>query len=131
MISGIHTISNTTKTTTTSLAVKSSYSKMSYHSKPKTDLAMIGAEAFALLDDNFPRGQNLKRPLTASTAPPRRNPPHVFPCQYKPQQAYFVQQVPAERTEMVIDSYQAVNVYGGTMLVDYPKRKPTRKGFFF
>ncbi|KAI3812693.1 hypothetical protein L1987_17405 [Smallanthus sonchifolius] len=101
---------------------------MSYYPKPKTDIAAIGAEAFALLDDNFSGGQrNLKAPSPMATARPSRTPPQAFPCHYKSQQAYFVQQVPAKKTDMVIDCYQAANMYGGALLVDYPKRKPARK----
>ncbi|CAH1415115.1 unnamed protein product [Lactuca virosa] len=106
---------------------------MSYYSKAKPDLEKIGAEGFSLLDDHFPRGQNSKRSsAAAATAPPYRTQPQMISCQYKfkPQQTYFVQQAPPE-TEMVIDSYQAANMYGGTLLVDYPKRKPIRKGFFY
>nr|KAJ0218130.1 hypothetical protein LSAT_V11C300110170 [Lactuca sativa] len=109
---------------------------MSYYSKAKTDLKKIGAEGFSLLDDHCPRGQNSKRSsasaAAAATAPPYRTQPQMFPCQYKPQQTYFVQQAPPE-TEMVIDSYQAANMYGGTLLVDYPKtnRKPIHNGWFF
>lgn len=106
---------------------------MSFYQKPKTDVAAIGAEAFAFLDNNFSGGRrHLNPPTPVPTAPPSRTEPHIYPYYYKPQQAYFVQQVPAKRTDMVIDSYQAANMYGGTLLVDHPnKQKPARKGFFF
>ncbi|XP_071705173.1 uncharacterized protein [Rutidosis leptorrhynchoides] len=90
---------------------------MSYYSKSKTELSMIGAEAFALLDDNF-----TSRP----TAPPRRPPPQIFPYQYRAQQTYVFQQIPAERNETVINCYEAVHKYGGSLVVEYPKRKPAR-----
>ena len=105
---------------------------MSYYSKSKTDLAMIGAEGFALLDNNFSGGWNSKPPSLETTAPPHRTPQHkMFPNQYKPQQSYFVQQVPAERAEMVIDCYEVVSMYGRTLIVDKTKRKPARRGFFY
>ena len=94
---------------------------MSHHSQTKTELSVIGAEAFALLDDNFP----------AAAPPPRRTPPQLFPFQYKRQQAYVVHQVPVQRTETVINCYEAINKYGGAHLVEYPKRKTACKGFFF
>ena len=90
---------------------------MSHYSQTKTELSVIGAEAFALLDDNFP----------AAAPPPRRTPPQLFPFQYKRQHAYVVHQVPVQRTETVINCYEAINKYGGAHLV----RKTARKGFFF
>ncbi|GKE70270.1 hypothetical protein Tco_1528342 [Tanacetum coccineum] len=105
---------------------------MSYYSESKTDLAMIGAEGFAILDNKFSCGRNSKPPSLPTTAPSPRTPQQtMFPYQYKSQQSYFVQQVPAKRTEIVIDCYEAVKVYGGTLIVDKTKRKPARRGIFY
>ncbi|MFS8030100.1 hypothetical protein Hanom_Chr17g01530131 [Helianthus anomalus] len=92
---------------------------MSYYSKTKTDLSMIGAEAFALLDNSF----------SAATAPPSRTQPQMFPYQYKAQQSYVVQQT--QRTGKVINCYEAVDKYGGALVVEYPKRKTSARKYFF
>ena len=114
---------------------------MAYYSKNTADLANLGKETFDDIDTFFPRGRNSKHPSAAAVIPPTRTPqPHqVFHYhQYQPQQAYVVRQqvyhdapVAAMRTERVINSYDAAKMYGGTLYVDYPKRKPARKGFFF
>ncbi|KAJ0566173.1 hypothetical protein HanIR_Chr06g0270801 [Helianthus annuus] len=94
---------------------------MFYYRKTKTELSMIEAEAFALLDNNF----------SPAAVPSRRTPPQLFPSHYKPQQTYVVQQVPVKNNETVINCYEALNKYGGALLVEYPKRKPARKGFLY
>ncbi|KAJ0911213.1 hypothetical protein HanRHA438_Chr06g0260791 [Helianthus annuus] len=88
---------------------------MSNYSKSKSELSMTGAEASGLLHNNF------------STTPP----PQLFPCQYKPQQASFQQAPVLQSTETVVIHYQAINTYGGALVMEYPKRKPARKGFFY
>ncbi|KAL4570347.1 hypothetical protein LXL04_025999 [Taraxacum kok-saghyz] len=104
---------------------------MAYYSKnKKTDLAKIGVETFAIIDDIFPGGRQ-------STAPPSRTQQQVFHHQYQPQRAYVVQQqvydapMSTQRTERVISCNEAAKIYGGTLYMDYPKKKPARKGFFF
>lgn len=111
---------------------------MAYNSKNKTDLAKIGEETFAIIDDIFSGGCNYsKPPSAAATAPPSRIQHQLFHHQYQPQQAYVVQQqvydasIPAKRTERVINCNEAAKMYGGTVFLEYPKRKPARKGFFF
>ncbi|KAJ0431530.1 hypothetical protein HanIR_Chr17g0849371 [Helianthus annuus] len=95
---------------------------MSYYSKQRADLAVIGAEAFALLDDNFSGGRRKSKPV--ETGPP------IF---FTPK-SYLVQQVPAKKIDMVVEFYQADKMYGGhgaAVLVDYPKRKPAVRVSFF
>ncbi|KAI3728390.1 hypothetical protein L6452_17025 [Arctium lappa] len=111
---------------------------MEYYSKNTSDLAKIGKETFDLLDNVFPGGHNSKPPSSSTIAPPRRNPQQVFHYQYQPQQAYVVQQqvydAPVsggKRTERVINCNEAAKMYGGIVYVDYPKRKPAHKGFYF
>ncbi|KAI3679947.1 hypothetical protein L2E82_50683 [Cichorium intybus] len=113
---------------------------MAYYSKNKTDnLVKIGEETFVLIDGIFFGGRNSRPPPSApATAPPSRTQQQVFHHQYQPQQPYVVQQrqaydapIPAKRTERVINCNEAAKMYGGTLFVDYPKRKPARKGFFF
>lgn len=108
---------------------------MAYYSKHTThDLAKIGKETFDLIDDIFSVGpHNSKPPSSPSSGTPHQ----VFHYQYHPQQPYVVQEqvydapVPAKMTERVINCNEAAKIYGGTVFVDYPKRKPARKGFFF
>ncbi|GKB14486.1 reverse transcriptase domain-containing protein [Tanacetum coccineum] len=105
--------------------------------KNTADLANLGKEAFDDIDTFFSRGRNSKHPSSAAVVPPTRIPqPHqVFHYhQYQPQQAYVVQQqvyhdapITTMRTERVINSNDAAKMYGGTLYVDYPKRKPARK----
>ncbi|PWA55307.1 hypothetical protein CTI12_AA428580 [Artemisia annua] len=113
---------------------------MAYYSKNTADLANLGKEAFDDIDTLFPRGRNSKHPSAVVVPPTRTAQPHqVFHYhQYQPRQAYVVRQevyhdapVAAMRTERVINSNDAAKMYGGTSYVDYPKRKPARKGFFF
>lgn len=110
---------------------------MAYYSKNTTDLAKIGIETFDVIDDIFSGRNNSKPPSAAATAKPTTTPQEVFHYRYHPQQADVVQQlvydapVAIRRTERVIDCNEAVKMYGGTKFVDYPKRKPARKGFFF
>ncbi|GJS01686.1 hypothetical protein Tco_0318194 [Tanacetum coccineum] len=112
---------------------------MAYYYNKTADLANLGKEAFDDIDTFFPHGRNSKH-LSASTTvvPPTRTPQpqQVFHYhRYQPQQAYVVQQqvyhdaqIAAMRTERVINSNDAAKMYGGTLYVDYPKRKPARKG---
>ncbi|KAD4384943.1 hypothetical protein R6Q59_010929 [Mikania micrantha] len=110
---------------------------MSYYSKSKTELAKIGAEGFSLLDDF--NGKHKSNPMfssSTSSAPPNHI-PEVFHYQHQPQQPYvvrqqvYVNQVQARRFETVVDCYEAARRYGGTVVVDQVKRKPTRWGFFY
>ncbi|KAL8244668.1 hypothetical protein R6Q59_010926 [Mikania micrantha] len=110
---------------------------MSYYSKSKTDLTKIGAEGFSLLD-NFGGKHKSNAMFSSSTvsAPPNSI-PESFHYQHQPQQSYvvrqqvYVNQVQARRFETVVDSYEAARRYGGTVVVDQVKRKPTRWGFFY
>ncbi|KAI3707300.1 hypothetical protein L6452_25695 [Arctium lappa] len=108
------------------------YLIMSYHdSKSKTNLAMIGADAFALLDDLSGGHKSKPKPsLSKVSVPPRRTPNKLFHYQYQPEEAYVIRQQEM-RTETVLDCYEAAKRYGGTVTVDYPKRKPVLKGFFY
>ncbi|KAJ0566172.1 hypothetical protein HanIR_Chr06g0270791 [Helianthus annuus] len=74
---------------------------MSNYSKSKSELSMTGAEASGLLHNNF-----------STTTPP----PQLFPCQYKPQQAYFQQAPVLQSTETLVIHYQAINTYGALEL---------------
>ncbi|KAI3728090.1 hypothetical protein L6452_16718 [Arctium lappa] len=100
---------------------------MEYYSKNTSDLAKIGKETFDLLDNLFPGGHNSKPPSSSGIAPPRRNPQQVFHYQYQPQQVYDAPVSGGKRTEKVINCNEAAKMYGGTMFVNYPKRKPARK----
>ncbi|KAI3812694.1 hypothetical protein L1987_17406 [Smallanthus sonchifolius] len=99
---------------------------MARNSKNTTDrLAKIGKETFDAIDDIFPRGHQSSKQ-------------QVFQYhQYQPQQTYVVQQqvydapVAAMRTERVINCDEAAKKFGGTLFVEYHKRKPAHKGFFF
>ncbi|KAI3821925.1 hypothetical protein L1987_09501 [Smallanthus sonchifolius] len=110
---------------------------MSYYSKSKTELTKIGAEGFALIDD-LCGGHKLNPKYCSSivNAPPNQI-PRLFHYQHQPQQPYVVRQqvyatqVHAARIETVVDCYEAAKRYGGTVVVDYAKRKPARKGFFY
>ncbi|KAI3821914.1 hypothetical protein L1987_09490 [Smallanthus sonchifolius] len=110
---------------------------MSYYSKSKTELAKIGAEGFAHLDDLCGgHKSNTKYSSSAVSAPPTEI-PNLFHYQHQRRQSYVVRQqvyttqVHAARIETVVDCYEAAKRYGGTVVVDYAKRKPTRKGFFY
>ncbi|KAI3766499.1 hypothetical protein L2E82_16562 [Cichorium intybus] len=96
---------------------------MSFFSKPKTQLANIGAEAFALLD-GFPSGHKSK---SSSSTPPSQPPKKVFQNKYQPETIYKIPQVQATRVKMVMDSNEAAKMYGGIVIVDYPKRKSARR----
>ncbi|KAI3713625.1 hypothetical protein L1987_72208 [Smallanthus sonchifolius] len=95
---------------------------MAPNSKNTTDgLAKIGKEAFDTIEDIFPRGNQSSKQ-------------QVFHYhQYQPQQAYVVRQpvydapVAAMMTERVIKCDEAAKMYGGTLFVEYHKRKPARK----
>ncbi|KAF5753627.1 hypothetical protein HanXRQr2_Chr17g0782231 [Helianthus annuus] len=90
---------------------------MAHTYKNKTDLATIGKEAFDVIDS---RGRQYSKQ-------------HMSHYQYQPQQAYVVQQqvYAAPVTKRVITCDDAAKMYGGTLFVEYPKRKPARKGFFY
>ncbi|KAI3687280.1 hypothetical protein L1987_80974 [Smallanthus sonchifolius] len=110
---------------------------MSYYSKSKTELAKIGAEGFALLDDLCGgHKSNPKYSSSAVTAPPNEI-PKLFHYRHQPRQSYVVRQqvyttqVHVARIETVVDCNEAAKRYGGTVVVDYAKRKPTRRGFFY
>uniref|UniRef100_A0A251UD60 Uncharacterized protein n=1 Tax=Helianthus annuus TaxID=4232 RepID=A0A251UD60_HELAN len=94
---------------------------MAHTYKNKTDLATIGKEAFDVIDS---RGRQYSKQ-------------HVSHYQYQPQQAYVVreqvyaapyvvqQQVyAAPVSKRVITCDDAAKMYGGTLFVEYPKRKP-------
>ncbi|KAK1435984.1 hypothetical protein QVD17_01758 [Tagetes erecta] len=105
---------------------------MSYDSKSKTELAKIGAEGFAVLDDFNPRYGS----SSTVSAPPNQAPSMFHRYKHRPQQPYLVRQqvyatqVQTTRVETVVDCYEAAKKYGGTVVVDYAKRKSTRWGFF-
>ncbi|KAJ9556309.1 hypothetical protein OSB04_010923 [Centaurea solstitialis] len=111
---------------------------MSYYSKSKSELVKIGADAFTLLDD-FSYEHKYKPKPSSSTTPPIQPLDKVFHYQYQREQAYVVRQqvmyatpIHATRIEStVVDCHEAAKRYGGTVIVDYSKRKPTRRGFFF
>ncbi|KAJ9556310.1 hypothetical protein OSB04_010924 [Centaurea solstitialis] len=111
---------------------------MSYYSKSKSELAKIGADAFTLLDDSSYGHKYKPKPSssTISTSPVQPI-DKLFHYQYQREQAYVVRQqvyvapIHATRTETVVDCHEAAKRYGGTVIVDYPKRKPARRGFFF
>ncbi|KAI3707297.1 hypothetical protein L6452_25692 [Arctium lappa] len=110
----------------------------SHDSKSKTNLDKIGADAFALLED-FSSGHKSKpKPsLSKVSVPPRQTPNKLFHYQYQPEETYvfrrqvYVAPVQEMRNETVVDCYEAAKRYGGTVIVDYPKWKPARKGFFY
>ncbi|KAI3821913.1 hypothetical protein L1987_09489 [Smallanthus sonchifolius] len=79
---------------------------------------------------------HLKYSSSAVSAPPNEI-PKLFHYQHQPQKSYVIRQqlyttqVHAARIETVVDCYEAAKRYGGTAVVDYTKRKPTRRGFFY
>ncbi|KAK9076090.1 hypothetical protein SSX86_004423 [Deinandra increscens subsp. villosa] len=102
---------------------------MAYYPENTTELSKIGKEAFDAIDhDIFPMGRS-------STASLSRTPQQAYQCHYRyqPQQAYVVRQqvydapVATRMTESVINCNEAAKRYGGTVFVEYPKRKPARK----
>ncbi|KAI3521454.1 hypothetical protein L1887_10921 [Cichorium endivia] len=99
---------------------------MSFFSKPKTQLANIGADAFALLD-GFPSGHKSKSSSSTINAPPSQPPKKVFQNKYQPETIYNIPQVQATRVKMVMDSNEAAKMYGGIVIVDYPKKKSARR----
>ncbi|KVG00611.1 hypothetical protein Ccrd_026589 [Cynara cardunculus var. scolymus] len=88
---------------------------MSYHdSKSKPNLAKIGADAFALLDDFSGGNKSKPKPwLSKVSVPPRRTPNKLFHYQYQPEEAYVIREqvyvAPVEemRIETVVDCYEA------------------------
>ncbi|KAJ0911224.1 hypothetical protein HanRHA438_Chr06g0260901 [Helianthus annuus] len=110
---------------------------MAYYPNNTTELSMIGKDTFDIIDDIYPVSRRSKHPSEA-TAPLARTAHTVHHYhQYQPRQAYVIQQqvydapVAARMTGRVINCNEAAKMYGGTVFVDYPKRKPARKGFFF
>ena len=106
--------------------------EMSQFYKPKNDLAKIGDDAFALLD-GFSGWHKSK---ASSSVPSSHTTKHVFHSQYQPDSAYVVRRkvyvtpVQTMRNEKVMDSYEAAKMFGGTVILDYPKRKPSRWSIF-
>lgn len=75
---------------------------------PKKDISKIGQEGFTLVDEIYERK---KRPSSAS---------------YQPQKSHIVQLKPASAIQgRVINSHEAVKLYGGIVFSDYSKRKST------
>ncbi|KAI3707302.1 hypothetical protein L6452_25704 [Arctium lappa] len=111
---------------------------MSYYSRSKAELSKIGTEAFALLDD-FSCGYKSKPKPSSSipSAPCNQIPEKLFHYQYQHEQAYVVRQqvyvspLPVTRIGRVISSHDATKKYGGSAIVEYPKRKTSRKGLFY
>ncbi|KAJ0666189.1 hypothetical protein HanPI659440_Chr17g0664081 [Helianthus annuus] len=102
---------------------------MAHNFKSTTDLAKIGKESFADIDEYFPRGcQYSKQQVSHYHQYQPQQASHYH--QYQPQQAYVVQQqvYAAPVTKRVITCNDAAKMYGGTLFVEYPKRKPARKG---
>ncbi|KAL5782234.1 hypothetical protein ACOSP7_007263 [Xanthoceras sorbifolium] len=90
----------------------------------KEYLLKIGFEGFAMVDDIYGRQTRISLP-----PPPPRTPHahhHHYQLHYQ-QESYIYQgthhQVVTVR-EPVIDSNQAAQWYGGTVIVDYSKIKP-------
>ncbi|KAL8208325.1 hypothetical protein R6Q57_007737 [Mikania cordata] len=114
---------------------------MSYNNpknKNATDqLSKTGKETFDAMDDIFSTRRR-SRHQSQTTAPISRTTNWNHYHQYQPQQAHVIQQqvyydapVAATITERVINCDEAAKMYGGTVFVDYPKRKTPFKGFFF
>ncbi|KAI3694282.1 hypothetical protein L1987_77246 [Smallanthus sonchifolius] len=102
---------------------------MAHYPKNTThDLSKIGKETFDSIDDIFPKGRRSKHPSEATGTSQGY---HYH--QYQPQQAYVIQHqlYDAPVAARVINCNEAAKMYGGTVFVDYPKRKPARRGFFF
>ena len=111
---------------------------MAYDSRSKTDLAKIGVDAFALLDDVSGGHKSKPKPwLSKVSVRTRHTPNKPLPCQYQPEEAHVIQQqvyiapVQQMRIETVVDSHEVAKRYGGILILDYPKRKPVHKGFFY
>ncbi|KAK1438413.1 hypothetical protein QVD17_04222 [Tagetes erecta] len=96
------------------------------NSKNKNELTMIGKDAFDAIDELFPQGRQSSKPQGLF---------HYH--QYQPQHAYVVQQqvydapVATRMTEQVMTCEEAAKMYRGTLFLEYHKKKPARKGFFF
>ncbi|KAI3792865.1 hypothetical protein L2E82_06756 [Cichorium intybus] len=109
---------------------------MSYFSKPKTKLANVGADAFALLD-GFSSGHKSKSSSSIISVPPSEPSKKLSNYQYQPEATYMIRQqlyvaeLQTTRVETVIDSREAAKMYGGTVIVEYPKRKSARRVFFY
>ncbi|KAL5782235.1 hypothetical protein ACOSP7_007264 [Xanthoceras sorbifolium] len=83
------------------------------------DLLKVGTEGFAMVDDICGRQRNWISP------PPTPTPQHLHHgYQYYQQQSYLYR-----GPQVVIDSNQAAQLYGGTVIVDYSKRKPAGRAF--
>ncbi|KAJ0575879.1 hypothetical protein HanIR_Chr05g0217841 [Helianthus annuus] len=107
---------------------------MPFYSKSKAELVRIGSDAFAMLEFSSGHKSNHKYSTSTVSDPPNQN--TMFHYQHHRQQPYVVRQqvyttqVQAAMVETVVDCYEAAKRYGGTVIVDYAKRKPTRRGFF-
>ncbi|GKD35817.1 hypothetical protein Tco_1251326 [Tanacetum coccineum] len=109
-----------------------SWTAVSQVVKPKNDLVKIGDDAFDLLD-GFSGWHESK---ASSGVPSSYTTKQVFHSQYQPDSAYvvrhkvYVTPVQTMRNERVMDSYEAAKMFGGTVIVDYPKHKPSRWRIF-
>ncbi|KAI3787187.1 hypothetical protein L1987_41463 [Smallanthus sonchifolius] len=107
---------------------------MAHYPKNTTDLSKIGKETFDAKDDIFSMGRRSKHPSEATAPISRTSHSQGYHYhQYQPQQAYVIQHqlYDAPVAAKVINCNEAAKMYGGTVFVDFPKRKPARRGFFF
>ncbi|KAM7485045.1 hypothetical protein LguiA_001054 [Lonicera macranthoides] len=97
----------------------------------KEKLVKVGTEGFAMLEECLGR-------KAAGVNPPQRllsPPPQVlwrYPHQPQEPRVYVVAQFsyPTKDNMSAMDCYEVAKIYGGTLLVDYPKRKPTRMAYY-
>ncbi|TXG71677.1 hypothetical protein EZV62_000256 [Acer yangbiense] len=109
----------------------------------RKDLLKAGREGFAILDDKYGRRAKISPPPPPPPPTPTPTPHfhhhhHHHHCghqyeYYDQQQSYYVYHGPRVvtviREPAVIDSYQAAQLYGGTMTIEYGKRKPAGRAF--
>jgi len=101
------------------------------YNNTKEKLMKVGMEGFAMVDECY--GRKATRLNTPQRPPP---PPQQFlhRYQYQPQEShvYVVMKCssPTKDASASLDSYEAANIYGGTLIVDYPKRKSTRVAYY-
>ena len=88
---------------------------MAYNYYSKEKLVKVGMEGFAMLHECLGRkGARVNAPQRPPPTPPQ-GPQVVTPISYR-----------TKDNVSAMDCYEAATICGGTLVVDYPKRKPMR-----
>ncbi|KAL3508123.1 hypothetical protein ACH5RR_033505 [Cinchona calisaya] len=96
-----------------------------YKKENGSRLVNIGIDAFKTLEEEekerLAASQSTRKNKAAPARPsPVRQPGCIY--QYQPQQPQVYQMNPVSSSEKIITSYDAMKLYDGLLITDYPKR---------